>query len=72
MLAPILPIVSVGGNDAIDNVRLKPIYLCTIYNGNLEPKIASTAKAAVVYSVANEKHLAIVGYENVLNGRTLK
>lgn len=44
----------------------KPVYLFTIYNGNLEHNIAVAAKAAVavfndkIYSVANERHLPVI------------
>jgi lysophospholipase L1-like esterase len=51
----------------------KPIYLFTIYNGNLEPDIATAAKSAVavfndkIYSVANELHLPVIELRRICN-----
>jgi lysophospholipase L1-like esterase len=51
----------------------KPVYLCTIYNGNLESNIAAAAKAAVaifndkIYSVANEKGLPVIDLRRICN-----
>ena len=60
---------------AIDSVcsLKKPVYLCTIYNGNLESNIAAAAKAAVaifndkIYSVANEKGLVTIDLRGICN-----
>ena len=60
-------------NDAITSIceLKKPTCLCTIYNGNLEPIIASAAKAAVsvfndkIYSVANERHLDVIDLRRI-------
>jgi hypothetical protein len=49
----------------------KPVVLCTIYNGNLEPQIASAAKAAAavfndkIYSVANERNLGVIDLRKI-------
>jgi lysophospholipase L1-like esterase len=51
----------------------KPTYVCTIYNGNLEPSMAEPAKAAVgvfndiIYSIANEKHLQVIDLRRICN-----
>ena len=51
----------------------KPIYLFTIYNGNLEPDIEAAAKSAVavfndkIYSVANELHLPVIELRRICN-----
>ena len=61
--------------NAIDHVcRLrKPTCVCTIYDGNLEADVAPAAKAAVavfndkIYSVANERHLAVIELRRICN-----
>ena len=51
----------------------KPTVLCTIYNGNMAQDIADPVKAAVavfndkIYSVANEKHLAVIDLRRICN-----
>ncbi len=62
-------------NEAIATIcgLKKQTYLCTIYNGNLEPQIASAAKTAVaifndrIYSIANERHLAVIDLRRICN-----
>ena len=49
----------------------KPTCVCTIYNGDLEPNLATAAKAAVavfndkIYSVASEKHISVIELRNI-------
>ena len=49
----------------------KPVCVCTIYNGNLEPSIAPAARAAVavfndvIYATANEKHLGVIELRSI-------
>ncbi len=49
----------------------KPTFLCTIYHGNFERSIARAAKTAVgilndiIYSVANEKRLAVIDLRRI-------
>jgi len=49
----------------------KPTWVCTIYNGDLEPDLADAAKAAVavfndkIYSVANEKHIPVIELRSI-------
>ena len=51
----------------------KPVCLCTIYNGNLESRIASAARAAVavfndqIYSIANERRLPVIDLRRICN-----
>jgi hypothetical protein len=60
---------------AIEHVcRLKkPTVLCTIYNGNMAKDIAAPVKAAVavfndkIYSLANEKNLAVIDLRRICN-----
>jgi hypothetical protein len=60
---------------AIEHVcRLEePTVLCTIYNGNMAQDIAAPVKAAVavfndkIYSVANEKRLAVIDLRRICN-----